>query len=161
MEGQDRLREIYDAHASDVMRLAYVLTGHRETSEDLTQEAFVRLARKVLALKDLEHAHAYLLRTVINLARSRGRRFTSERRALQRLSPPREGTLPDPVQQDEMWQRLLSLPKRQGAALFLRYYLDQSEAQAAEVLQCSPSAIKSLVSRGLTALRTASVVEEE
>jgi DNA-directed RNA polymerase specialized sigma24 family protein len=56
---------------------------------------------------------------------------------------------------DETWSRLLALPQRQRAALFFRYYLDQSEVNAAEALSCSTSALKSLVTRGLNSLREA------
>lgn len=96
---------------------------------------------------------AYLFRTIINLCRGRGRRLALERSALARLKPLGVEHLPDLGQQDEMWTALLALPRRQRAALFLRYYLDQSEAQAAEALDCSPRALKSLVTRALSSLR--------
>lgn len=150
----DRLGEIYRAHASDGLRLAYVLTGQREAAEDITQEAFVRIGRKLVGLRDLDHARAYLFRTIINLCRSRGRRLVIERSALARLRAPEADHIPDVPERDAIWSALLSLPPRQRAALFLRYYLDQSETQAAEALDCSSSALKSLVFRALNSLRT-------
>lgn len=153
MHREDRLGEVYHAHASDGLRLACVLTGNRETAEDITQEAFVRIGRKVIGLRDLDHARAYLFRTIVNLCRGRGRRLTLERSALARLKPVAAEHQPDLGEKDEMWTALLALPPRQRAALFLRYYLDQSEAQAAETLGCSSSALKSLVTRGLRSLR--------
>jgi DNA-directed RNA polymerase specialized sigma24 family protein len=36
----------------------------------------------------------------------------------------------------------------------LRYYEDLSEARIAELLQCRPGTVKSLLSRGLEAMRT-------
>lgn len=153
MQRRDRLGEVYEAHASDCLRLACVLTDDRETAEDITQDAFVRIGRKVLGLRDLDHSRAYLLRTVVNLCRGRGRRLAVERSALARLRPMGLENLPDLGERDEMWTALLALPQRQRAALFLRYYLDQSEAQAAETLGCSLSALKSLVTRGLKTLR--------
>lgn len=154
MQGQDRLREVYRMHASDGLRLAYLLTGDRESAEDITQEAFVRIGRKLGGVKDLNHARAYLFRTIINLCRGRGRRLAIERSVLRRVRPAQVDHLPDVGQQDEIWTALRSLPHRQRAALFLRYYLDQPEAHAAEALDCSSSALKSLVSRGLNSLRT-------
>jgi RNA polymerase sigma factor (sigma-70 family) len=154
MEREDRLAEIYRAHASDGLRLAYVLTGNREAAEDITQEAFVRIGRRLFGLRDLNHARAYLLRTIINLSRGRGRRLASERSALARLPAPETPLIPDIGQRDEIWTALLALPPRQRAALYLRYYLDHTEAQAAEALDCSSTALKSLVFRALTALRT-------
>ena len=148
----ERLEELYRAHSSDAVRLAYVLTGDRSAAEDIGQEAFVRIARKVFGLRDLEHGKAYLFRTVMNLAKGRGRKLTRERSAYRRMEAPSE-VATDAHGDDATWNALLALPLRQRTALFLRYYLDQSEAEAAETLDCSPSALKSLVNRGLNALR--------
>lgn len=160
LDEADELEVAFRAHASHVLRLAYVLTGQREAAEDVTQEAFVRLGRRVLKLKDPDHVHAYLLRTAINLCRGRGRRHEAERRALSRLPVLSPVPPPDVAHDDTFWKALLILPKRQGAALFLRYYLDQSESRSAEILGCSASALKSLVTRGLRTLRDAAQGEE-
>lgn len=146
----DRLGELYRAHGADALGLAYVLTGSREAAEDITQDAFVRVGRKIFGLKEPDREKAYLFRTIINLCRSRGRKLVRERAAMSRVEV--QGTHPGP-DLDETWTRLLALPQRQRAALFFRYYLDQSEASSAEALGCSTSALKSLVNRGLNALR--------
>ena len=49
---------------------------------------------------------------------------------------------------------LLALPLRQRTAIVLRFYEDLSERQTADVLQCRPGTVKSLVSRGMEALRS-------
>lgn len=149
---EDRLDGLYRAHAADALRLAFVLTGRREAAEDITQDAFVRMGRKIFGLKDLDHERAYLFRTVINLSRSRGRKLQRERAAVAKLKPQSPSEIPGP---DDTWTRLLMLPPRQRAALFFRYYLDQSETTSAEALNCSTSALKSLVNRGLKTLREA------
>jgi RNA polymerase sigma factor (sigma-70 family) len=46
------------------------------------------------------------------------------------------------------------LSARQRAAIVLRFYEDLSEAQIAELLRCRPGTVKSLVSRGLEAMRS-------
>ena len=48
---------------------------------------------------------------------------------------------------------LLRLPPGQRAAIVLRYWEDLSEAEAAQVLGCSPGTVKSAASRGLARLR--------
>ena len=146
----DRLDELYRTHGPDALRLAYVMTGNRDVAEDVTQDAFVRIGRKLFRLKGPDHERAYLLRTVINLSRTRGRKLSREKAAMAKLHSQAEVPSPEP---DETWARLLSLPPRQRAALFFRYYLDQSEASSAEALRCSTSALKSLVNRGLKTLR--------
>jgi RNA polymerase sigma factor (sigma-70 family) len=149
----DHLGSLYESHSLTATRLAYVLTGDADAAQDIAQEAFVRIGRRLFALRDPQHSHAYLYRTVVNLCRGRARRLKIERRALQLLTSDEQRRGPDISDQDEMWRALLLLPVRQRAALFLRYYQDLSEAQAAEVLQCSVSALKSLVNRGLKELR--------
>ena len=54
---------------------------------------------------------------------------------------------------DAMRRALLGLPPRTRAALALRYYEDLPEAQIAEIMGCSVGTVKSLVSRGVAALR--------
>ena len=54
---------------------------------------------------------------------------------------------------DALRRALDLLPYRQRAALVLRFYEDLSEQQAARALGCAVGTIKSLVSRGLNALR--------
>ena len=154
----DRLSELYRAQSAHALRLAYVLTGNREAAEDVTHDAFVRIGRKLLGLTDPEHERAYLFRTVINLSRSRGRKLSRERAAVARLQIPNQKPQPE---LDETWSQLLSLPPRQRAALFFRYYLDQSEAWSAEALNCSPSALKSLVNRGLKTMREVQEMSDE
>jgi RNA polymerase sigma factor (sigma-70 family) len=152
-ESPDRLGSLYENHNHAATRLAYVLTGDVDTAQDIAQEAFVRVGRKLFALRDPQRSPAYLYRTVVNLCHGRARKLKTERAALQMLKSDQRYQAPDISEQDEMWRALLLLPLRQRAALFLRYYQDLSEAQTAEVLQCSVSAVKSLVNRGLKELR--------
>jgi RNA polymerase sigma factor (sigma-70 family) len=155
-QSKDRLASLYESQSSAATRLAYLLTGDIHAAQDVAHEAFVKIGRKIFGLRDVEHERAYLYRTVVNVARGRGRRIKTERAALQRTdrARTRDAQPADVGEQDEVWQALLQLPVRQRAALFLRYYQDLSETQAAETLECSVSAMKSLVNRGLRDLRT-------
>jgi RNA polymerase sigma factor (sigma-70 family) len=149
----DRLGSLYARQGAAATRLAYFLTGDPHVAQDIAQEAFVRIGRKLFGLRDIEHESAYLHRTIVNLCRGRARRMKTERAGLQKMAHGPHAHPPDIAEQDEMWQVLLRLPLRQRAALYLRYYQDLSEAQAAEALGCSVGALKSLVNRGLTQLR--------
>lgn len=150
----DALEALYHRHASDAVRLAYVLTGDASLAQDVAHEAFVRVGRKLFGLRNPEHARAYLYRTTVNLCRGRFRREKTERAAVQRLDRrPEADHPPDLAERDELWRALLTLPVRQRSALFFRYYEDLSEVQAADALGCSVSALKSLVNRGLKELR--------
>src|SRR5437588_10602578 len=79
-----RIGELYLRHADAAVRLAYLLTGDLALAEDLAQDAFVRLAGRLVHLRDPDAFSAYLRRTVVNLSRSHFRRKRVERRYLQR-----------------------------------------------------------------------------
>jgi RNA polymerase sigma factor (sigma-70 family) len=68
------LEDLYVRHADEALRLSYLLTGDVALAEDLVQDAFVRVAGRLLHLRDPGGFHAYLRKTIVNLARSHYRR---------------------------------------------------------------------------------------
>jgi RNA polymerase sigma-70 factor (sigma-E family) len=153
-----RLGELYQRHAHEAVRLAYLLTGERALAEDLVQDAFVRLAGRLVHLRDPGAFDAYLRRTVVNLCRSQFRRRKVERAYVQRAgrAPEARGALgSDRSLEDRevLWRAMGRLSPRQRAAIVLRFYEDLSEERTAELLNCRPGTVKSLVSRGLETLR--------
>src|SRR6266513_2514152 len=74
-----RLGELYLRHVDDAVRLAFLLTGDSALAEDIVQDAFVRLAGRLVHLRDPDAFHAYLRRTVVNLSNSYFRRKRVER----------------------------------------------------------------------------------
>lgn len=147
------LAELYARYAPEALRLAYLLTGDATLAEDLAQDAFVRVAGRLLHLRDPAGFQAYLRTTILNLARSHFRRRAVERRFAERQSGQRPAAPADLSDRDEMRTALLTLPLRQRTAIVLRYYEDLSEAQTAQLMRCRPQAVKSLVSRAMTSLR--------
>ncbi len=154
-EGGGRLAELYARHAAEAIRLAYFLTGDRLLAEDLVQDAFVKLAGRLVHLRDPGAFDAYLRRTVVNLANSSFRRKRVEREYLRRSAsePAAIADAPDADRRDELWTDLQRLTARQRAAIVLRIYEDLPEARVAEILGCRPGTVRSLVSRGLAQLR--------
>ncbi|HEX9375612.1 MAG TPA: sigma-70 family RNA polymerase sigma factor [Actinomycetota bacterium] len=150
------LRELYEAHALSAARLAYVLTGTRETAEDLVQEAFIRTFDRLELLREQRAFPGYLRVTIVNLARAHFRRLRIERLSLRRqatLDRTPGGEPPRIDERDRLWRALQGLPYRQRAALVLRYYEDLSERDTAELLGITLPALKGLVARGTKALR--------
>lgn len=149
------LEDLYAAHIDEALRLAFVLTGSKETAEDLAQDAFLRVAGRLGSLREPQRFDAYLKRTVVNLSRSLGRRLRTERSFLRQqesmVSIAEDS--PDPDRKD-LWRLLLRLPARQRIAIFLRYHNDMSDLQIADTLGCSSGAVKALRVRGLCKLRS-------
>jgi RNA polymerase sigma factor (sigma-70 family) len=58
------------------------------------------------------------------------------------------------AERDRIWSMLAKLPRRQRAALVLRYYEDLPDGDIAEVLGCAVGTVRSSISRALVTLRT-------
>jgi RNA polymerase sigma-70 factor (sigma-E family) len=149
------LADLYARYVPATIGFAYLLTGSRAEAEDLVHEAFVRVVGRIHHLRTRDAFDAYLLRTVVNLHTSRLRRLRVERRYLARERPrSSDAVAPHDVgERDRIWRALDRLPKRQRAAVVLRYAEDRSERETADLLRCSVAAVKSLTARALETLR--------
>jgi RNA polymerase sigma-70 factor (sigma-E family) len=147
VETSSTFEELWGERRPGLLRLASLLTGSRAVAEDVVQEAFVQLHRKWGSVR----APAPYLRTsVVNGCRMHHRRRSREQAHFAELVG--DTVHPEtPVVLDALAQ----LPYRQRAALVLRYYEDRPEAEIADLLGCRPATVRSLVHRGLAALREA------
>jgi RNA polymerase sigma factor (sigma-70 family) len=156
--GSDRLADLYQRHVADARRFAYLLCGDEHAAADIVQEAFLRVASRLGALRNTEAFPAYLRATVRNVNRMRVRAQTREdgrvdRHERARVNAAPQGDASDDARDDDLWRTLMQLPERQRTAVVCRYYLDLSERETAKVLSCRPGTVKSLVSRALATLR--------
>ncbi len=149
-------RDLFFGHFAAMTRLATMLGA--DDPEDVAQEAFVRLHRRTRTLRDPHAAVGYLRTTVVNLTRSRLRHLAVVRRHTSRH--PRVPDLVASAEHDavtreshhELVAAVQRLTPRHREALVLRYWLDLTEAEMAEVMGVSRGTVKSHVSRGLDAL---------
>jgi len=148
------LADLYARHAGEALRLAYLLTGDRSLADDLVQDAFVRVAGRLLHLRDPGGFYAYLRKTIVNLARSHFRHRAVERRFLERQAGPPPIEPEDVSNRERLRTALMALPIGQRTAIVLRYFEDLSEAQTADLMGRHAAAVKSLVSRAMVTLRT-------
>lgn len=151
----DRLGDLYSRHVPATIGFAFLLTGSRAEAEDIVHEAFVRVVGRLQHLRTPDAFDAYLLRAVINLHTSSLRRLRVERRyAAREGRRSSDAVAPHDVgERDRIWRALDRLPKRQRAAVVLRYAEDRSEHETAELLRCSVPAVRSLTARALDTLR--------
>ena len=142
----DSIETLCQQERSGLVRLAWLLTGSRETAEDVVNDAFLSLGHRPSPPNDPK---PYLRRIVVNKANDHHRRASIERRY---LPTPAQPTFNPDV--DEVWELLAKLPDRQRHVLVLRYYEDLTLEQTADLLQCPVGTVKSLASRGLASLKT-------
>lgn len=126
--------------------------GNADVAHELAQEALLRVCKEWGRVRKMDSPQAWTYRVGTNLAHSYFRRRAVERRALRRLATRGdvEPTAPPPVDpDDELARALARLPHRQRTAVLLRYYLDLSVRDAAEVMDCPESTVKTLTRRAL------------
>jgi RNA polymerase sigma-70 factor (sigma-E family) len=156
-----RLAQLYAIHAADARRFAYAICGDRALAEDAVQEAFVRVAGRLGALRSPDAFGAYLRRTVVNVLRAGARARQRDERRVERQADLRPGPGPDEADVDSalargddvVWAALQALPERQRVAVVCRYWLDLPERDTARILGCRPGTVKSRLSRALESLR--------
>lgn len=151
-----RLEELYARHVPTAIGFAYLLTGDRAAAEDLVHEAFVRVVGRLRHLRMPDAFDTHLRRTVVNLHVSRLRHLRVERAYVAREGRRSSTAVAahDVSDRDVVWRALDRLPRRQRAAVVLRYFEDLSERETAEILRCSVAAVKALTARALENLRT-------
>lgn len=161
--GRDEFRHWVVARSPALLRTAYLLTGSRPDAEDLLQTA---LAKTYLAwdrVRDRAALDGYVRRVMVNAQTSFWRRRRVDERPTGVL-PDRGGgrdATADLDLHDALWTALAGLPRRQRAAVVLRYYEDLSEADTADVLGVSLGTVKSTTSRALARLRADSSLRDD
>lgn len=148
----------FRAHHGRTVALVAALCG-RAAAEDIAQEAFVRAHRSWATVASYDRPEAWVRRVAVNLAISTHRRSRRESVALGRLAGRPTAVAADPssdsswLGDDEaLWTAVRSLPRRQAAAVALRYVDDLSVAEIATTLGCAEGTAKALLHQGRSAL---------
>ena len=153
--GDVPLVELYRTHYRSLVRLAALLLDDVGTSEEVVQDAYIRMHGAWGRIKDPEKALPYLRTTVVNLSRSRMRhRQVAEKHAPRPMpdAPSAEYGAITLAERDAVVAGLRALPAKQREALVLRFYGDLSEAEIAAAMGVSQGAVKSHLHRGKAAL---------
>ncbi|SCL39311.1 RNA polymerase sigma-70 factor, sigma-E family [Micromonospora pallida] len=160
MPAQDRysgFREFVVARGAALSSAAYLLTGNHQTAEDLLQEALAKTAVRWRRVESGGNPEAYVRRVMLNQLRSWLRRRRYPQVPLDSAADPAADVdmAGRVAQRIAMSQILASLPPRQRAVLYLRFYEDLSETATANLLGCRVGTIKRHAHDGLAALRRA------
>lgn len=148
------LSDLYERYYRSLVKLASMYVDTRESAEEVTQDAFVKLLSGKYRIEEGKEG-PYLRSMVLNGARSRLRKRQVRRAKVPEppglVAAAEEGGV-NAVVRDEMLLALRTLPEKQAAVLILRYYLDLSEAEIAETLSIARGSVKSHAHRGLAKL---------
>jgi RNA polymerase sigma factor (sigma-70 family) len=138
------LERLYAVEYTGMVRLAYTLVGSNAEAEDLVQDSFVEVARR---LDEIRKPGAYLRSAVVSRCRSALRR----RRVMARHPPEPPAGLADSA--GDLWDVLGKLPEDQRIAVVLKYYGGYTASEIAKIVDMPGATVRSHLRRGLTALR--------
>jgi RNA polymerase sigma-70 factor (ECF subfamily) len=157
------------AHEAAAFRLAYLLLGDADDAADVAQEAFIRAYRALERFDVSRPLRPWLLRITANLARNRQRslgrylnalrRLVStdpdldEKRRGEHLSAALRARTEAQAAAHTLWQAVRRLNAAEQEIIYLRYFLELSEAEAASTLEMPPGTVKSRTHRALARLR--------
>jgi RNA polymerase sigma-70 factor (ECF subfamily) len=126
-----------------------------DEATDVVQEAHLRLWLELQRGTAIDDPRAWVARVIYRLAMDehRLRRRLAELR-VRLMARAVQRTPPDPGSED-LWPMVDRLPVRERAALYLRYRADLAYDQIAVVMDITPGAARTYVSRGTHHLRSA------
>lgn len=163
---------LLEKHRNPVIHFVYRMVQDRAVAEELSQEVFLRVYRSRATYEPSARFTTWLFRIATHLALNWLRDGRKEK-GHQRLDAParseKDGELParevsdrtPSVEQRMVYQTKLQevraaiamLPEKQRAAVLMHKYEEMEYSQIASVLDCSESAVKSLLFRAYETLR--------
>ncbi|MDH5706293.1 MAG: RNA polymerase sigma factor [Candidatus Aminicenantes bacterium] len=163
--------ELYGRYQNEVFSFAYHLTRNRGDAEDLYQEAWLRIVKKLPKEVDMRGIKAWIFTIVINLHRDELRKKRIRRLfLLEKAKAHEEEEASFPVQQDilpadskdqglrtemgrDIHQALDSLPQRQRRVFVLKEIAGFKQAEISDILGVPVGTVKSLMYRAVKRLR--------
>ena len=162
---------LYKKYQNAVFGFAYYLTQNRGDAEDLFQEAWLRIAKKLPDEVNMQSIKAWIFTVVANLHRDELRKKRIRRLFfLQKaMSLEKENTMfpvlpdqpvsinPEEVNQTDVGrdiaQAMARLPDRQRRVFVLKEIAEFKQAEISDILRIPLGTVKSLMHRAVTRLR--------
>ena len=140
---------LFRAHWGPAYRAAYLVVRDASAAEDIAQEAFLAAVRSLDRFDRRRPFGPWLHRIVVNRAIdwARARALRPEAEALDAAAPER------PEQDEELLRELDRLTPEPRAVIVLRYLLEYTPGEIAELLELPRGTVNSRLRRGLDRLR--------
>jgi RNA polymerase sigma-70 factor (ECF subfamily) len=158
---------LLDKHRLPVVHFLYRMIQNHAVAEELAQEVFLRVYRSRATYEPTAKFTTWLFRIATHLALNSLRDGKHERaqerlddtssdmpvRQVADIRPSVEQSMVFQAKLDEVRKAVGSLPEKQRAAVLMHKYQEMEYTQIAKVLNCSESAVKSLLFRAYETLR--------
>lgn len=158
---------LLEKHRSSVVHFLYRMVQNTAVAEELAQEVFLRVYRSRATYEPTAKFTTWLFRIATHLALNALRDNRNERlqdrldedsaempvRQVSDTRPTVEQTMVYEAKLEEVRRAIAALPEKQRAAVLMHKYEEMEYSQIAKVLNCSDSAVKSLLFRAYETLR--------
>lgn len=145
----EELEELYRRRYVHFVRVAAAITGDADSGRDAVQSGFAQAVRKRQSFREAGPLEGWVWRIVVNEAR-RTRRTEARPRPDMDVAASANGHAADDL---GVRRWIASLPARQRAAVFLRYYADLEYGTIADLLGIEVGTVSATLSAAHAALR--------
>lgn len=156
------LEDLFREHSDAVFVAAHRVTGNAMDAEDVLQNVFLSMSRRRADLEDVERPGAYLRHAAVNAAldivRARGRRREAPSelpggRELEGDDASPEDRARSAELRDQLRVALAAVSPRSAEMFALKYFEGFGNAEIAQMLGTSPSAVGVMLHRTRRRLR--------
>ena len=146
----DDFEHLFRAFWPRAFRAAYLVTGDAAAAEDIAQESFLAAVRNLDRFDRRRPFGPWLHRIVVNRAIdfTRSRRLRAEVELGELHAAP-----PDPEPDDGTFERIAALSPEHRAVVVLRYVLEYTPGEIAELLGLPRGTVNSRLRRGLDRMK--------
>lgn len=155
LDDPEAFAAIVDRYKAMVFSVGYHFFQNRSLAEDLAQEVFLELYRRLKRIESDAHLAFWLRRAISNkcIDRARWSRTHSDV-ALDAVPELRADAAPaDPFLAERLRRRVQALPEKKRLVVILRFQEELELAEIAEILQMPLNTVKSTLHRTLALLK--------
>jgi RNA polymerase sigma-70 factor (ECF subfamily) len=140
-------------HKNRVFSIAYHFLRDSALAEEVAQDVFLKLYRKLSSLESSKHINAWLYKVTSHRCIDYARRRRRELALDEIPEPASENTQRDPLIADRLGRMVASLPHKSRIVVVLRYQEELKPEEIAIVLGWRLNTVKSQLQRSLKILR--------
>jgi RNA polymerase sigma-70 factor, ECF subfamily len=153
---------LYDRHSRAAFSLAYRMMGERQASEDLAQDAFLKVWRSASSYRaERGSVRAWILSIVHNRGIDQIRSQASRRRTQERIEASAPRSQPSEAftetwrnsQRDQVREALNTLPPEQLKILELAYFSGYTHVEISDLLRLPLGTVKGRMRLGLKKIK--------
>src|SRR5215204_3252887 len=153
---------LYDRHSRAAFSLAYRMMGERQASEDLTQDAFLKVWRGASSYRaERGSVRTWILSIVHNRGIDQIRSQASRRRTQEKIEATAPRSQPSEAfaetwrnsQRDQVREALNTLPPEQLKVLELAYFSGYTHVEISDLLRLPLGTVKGRMRLGLKKIR--------